>query len=170
MKRQSNISNHVSVVVTREVNRVKQLLMVKQMIDTIDVSSGTEVEVEVFSLPNAVCLWRSAPAIAKRLVKELLHKDFKDEMTFPLVPSKILPVGETEEFICMGSVSYDPNADNATDVSTEGGQELYWLSVREAYYLLSKQMVHDEDFKEDKLLDLHSLVTLSILHTMKLLG
>ena len=169
MKRQSNISNHVSVVVQREVDRVKQLLLVKKTIDTIDSTTGSIVEREVFSLPDAVCLWNSAPAVAKSLINELLDKDFFDEMSFPLVPSEILPAGETEEFIVIGSVNNGSNDDDSNNTTGEKNG-LYWLSVQEAYFLLSKQLVHDEEFKDKEFIDVHSVVALSVLKTMGLLG
>ena len=169
MKRQSHISNHVNVVVLREVDRVKQLLLVKKTIDTIDNATGSIVEKVVFSLPDGVCLWNSAPTVSKNLIKELLGKDFFDEMSFPLVPSEILPAGETEEFIVIGSVNYDPNDDDSNNTDDEKNG-LYWLSVREVYFLLHNQQMYKENFKENLFLDIHSGNTLCRLKTMGLLG
>lgn len=169
MKRQSHISNHVNVVAQRDWNRVKQILLVKKTINTIDNATGSIVERDVFSLPDGICLWNSAPAVAKRLIKELLDKDFFDEMSFPFVPSEILPVGETEEFIVFGSVSYDPNDDDSNDTDNEKNG-LYWLSVQEVYFLLHNQQMYKEHFKENLFLDIHSGNTLCRLKTMGLLG
>lgn len=168
MKRQSHISNHVNVVVLREVDRVKQLLLVKKTIDTIDNATGSIVEKVVFSLPDSVCLWNSAPTVSKSLIKEVLGKDFFDEMSFPLVPSEILPAGETEEFIVIGSVNYDPNDDNNDTTDEKNG--LYWLSVQEVYFRLNKQQMYKEKFKEGLFIDVHSGNTLCRLNTMGLLG
>lgn len=169
MKRQSHISNHVNVVVQRDLNRVKQILLVKKTIDTIDNATGSIVEKVVFSLPDAVCLWNSAPTVSKSLIKELLGKDFFDEMSFPLVPSEILPAGETEEFIVIGSVNYDPNDDGNND-TTEENDGLYWLSVQEVYFRLNNQQMYKEKFKEGLFIDVHSGNTLCRLKTMGLLG
>ena len=169
MKRQSHISNHVNVVVQREIDRVKQLLLVKKTIDTIDNATRSIVEKVVFSLPDGVCLWNSAPTVSKSLIKELLGKDFFDEMSFPLVPSEILPAGETEEFIVIGSVNYDPDDDGNND-TTEENDGLYWLSVQEVYFRLNNQQMYKEKFKEGLFIDVHSGNTLCRLKTMGLLG
>lgn len=164
MKRQK----HVSVVVTREVNRVKQILLVSEKIDTID-SAWSQASVEVFSLPNEICLHQDAPDAAKVLVKDLVHEDFFDEMSFPLVPSQILPASvDWESYVVLGSVTDGAKSDEPCTESSNNN--LYWMSVQEAYFRLSKQLVHDETFKDGKYIGLESLVALSVLKTMGLLG
>lgn len=166
MKRQK----HVTVIATREVSRVKQILMVRKEIPTLDASENG-VKVEVFSLPNATFLHQSAPDIAKEIIQKLVHQELNDEISFPLVPSKILPADEVKErFIVLGSVDNSVQTyDN--DVSVVSDDNLYWISVQEVYYRLSrKQLVLYGDFKGGKYISLDSIIALSVVNAMKLLG